>query len=254
MDIYGLIGYPLGHSFSSAFFADKFRSEAIDAKYLNFELSDIAAVNSLVKEYPELRGFNVTIPHKQHIIPYLSVISPEARQIGAVNVVRVVRGPKGSRLEGYNSDVVGFVDSIRPLLRPFHTHALVLGTGGASKAIIYGLRKLGITALSVSRRLQTGSITYEMITPEVMRTHKLIVNCTPLGTFPKVNEAPCLPYDELTQDHLLYDLVYNPEQTLFLAKGAERGATTKNGMEMLRLQALAAWEIWQRPYPNFNVY
>lgn len=193
---------------------------------------------------PALRGFNVTIPYKQQIMRYLDDTDETARRIGAVNVVCVRRSGSGVRLTGHNADVIGFTESLRPLLKPQHKKALVLGTGGASKAVIYGLHQLGIKPQYVSRTRREGILAYEDVTPETLCEYKLIVNCTPLGMHPNVNNAPNIPYSALTPEHLLYDLVYNPEETLFLRKGRERGAAVKNGLEMLHLQAEASWNFW----------
>lgn len=237
---YGLLGYPLGHSFSRDFFNTKFQQEHIDAQYLNFELSDAADIRQVLQQHPMLRGFNVTIPHKQAIMPLLDDIDDEARAIGAVNVVSI----SGQHLKGYNTDVIGFRDSLRPLLQPHHSHALVLGTGGASKAVCRALDTLGITWRYVSRKQQGTTLSYADITPALLNDYTLIINCTPLGMSPKTDAAPDIPYEALTPRHLLFDLVYNPEETLFMQRGRQRGATTKNGLEMLHLQALAAWDIW----------
>lgn len=248
MELYGLLGYPLGHSFSAKYFADKFEREQIDAEYHNFEFSAVEEAIAYLLRQPNLKGFNVTIPYKQAIIPYLERLTPEAKEIGAVNVVRVENNssfPTGKSLIGYNSDVVGFTESIRPLLRKnVHTKALVLGTGGASKAIVYGLRKMGITPTYVSRHPQSGQLSYEELSPDVMVEHKVIVNCSPVGMYPKIDTCPAIPYESLSPDHLLYDLVYNPLETLFMKRGLEQGAAVKNGLEMLHLQADAAWKMW----------
>ena len=241
MDTYGLIGYPLGHSFSRKFFTEKFEKEGIDAQYLNFEIPSIEEFPNTIKNNPTLKGLNVTIPYKQQVMQYLDDISEEAKAIGAVNVVKV--GKEG--LTGYNSDVIGFVNSIKPLLKSHHKKALILGTGGASKAIRYGLEeKLGIETLFVSRKAHEGIITYKDVTADMLQEYEVIVNCSPVGMFPHANECPSLPYEAMNAAHLLYDLVYNPEETLFMKKGAARGATVKNGLEMLHLQALASWDFW----------
>ncbi len=241
MNTYGLIGYPLGHSFSRKFFTEKFEKEGIDAQYLNFEIPSIEEFPEIIKNNPELRGLNVTIPYKQQVMQYLHNISEEASAIGAVNVVRVRDG----HLTGFNSDVIGFVNSIRPLLKPHHKKALILGTGGASKAIHYGLeKKLGMETLFVSRTAREGMITYDDITPETLQAYHVIVNCSPVGMYPHVDECPALPYEAMNENNLLYDLVYNPLKTLFMKKGAEQGATVKNGLEMLHLQAIASWKFW----------
>ena len=240
MDKYGIIGFPLGHSFSRGFFTEKFAREGIDAQYLNFEIPDVAMLKDVLRENPELRGLNVTLPHKQAVIPLLDELSDEAREIGAVNVIRVRDG----RLKGFNSDIIGFTDSIRPLLQPYHTKALILGTGGASRAIRVGLSRLGIEWTYVTRSPREGMFAYSDLTPEVLKEYTVIVNCSPVGMFPKVDQAPAIPYELLTPKHLLFDLVYNPEDTLFMQKGREQDAIVKNGLEMLHLQAVASWEFW----------
>ena len=242
MNTYGLIGYPLGHSFSRNFFTEKFEKEGIDAQYLNFEIPAIEEFLYIIKNNSELRGLNVTIPYKQQVMQYLDEISEEAMEIGAVNVVKV-----GTKLKGFNSDVIGFVESIKPLLKPHHKKALILGTGGASKAIRYGLeKKLGLETLFVSRSAREGMITYEDVTANVMKEYEVIVNCSPVGMFPHVDECPSLPYKAMDENNLLYDLVYNPLETLFMKKGAAQVATVKNGLEMLHLQAIASWEFWNK--------
>lgn len=240
MDKYGIIGYPLGHSFSRAFFTEKFQREHIDAEYVNFEIPSADMLPGIVQANPNLRGLNVTLPHKEAVIPMLDELSDEAKEIGAVNVIRVRDG----RLKGFNSDIIGFMDSIRPLLYPWHQHALVLGTGGASRAIRVGLQRLGIEWTYVSRTPAPGRLTYSELTPQLMEHYQVIVNCSPVGMFPHVDACPDIPYQLLTDRHLLYDLVYNPQETLFLKRGAERGAAVKNGLEMLHLQALASWRFW----------
>ena len=246
MEAYGLVGHPLGHSFSAGYFAEKFAREGIDATYTNFDFPNIAQLSTLIAECPDLRGVNVTIPHKQAVIPLLNELSAEAQEIGAVNVVRIKHEADGTiRTKGYNSDVIGFVDSLRPLLQSHHRRALVLGSGGASKAVVYGLKKLGITPLYVSRTKRDDALTYEELTPEVLAAHHVIVNCSPVGMYPHVDEAPRLPYHLLTPQHLCYDLVYNPLETAFMRKASEQGAVVKNGLEMLHLQAEAAWYYWK---------
>lgn len=240
MTKYGIIGYPLGHSFSKGFFTEKFARESIDAQYLNFEIPDVAMLPDVLRNNPELRGLNVTLPHKQAVIPLLDEMSEEAKEIGAVNVIRIRDG----KLKGFNSDIIGFTNSIKPLLMPHHKKALILGTGGASKAICVGLNRLGIEWTYVSRSPREGMITYEDITAETLQAYTVIVNCSPVGMFPNVAQAPEIPYDCLSDKHLLFDLVYNPEETLFMKKGREQGATVKNGLEMLHLQAVASWDFW----------
>lgn len=246
MDLYGLLGYPLGHSFSAAYFAEKFEKLDIDAHYCNFEYDSIDEALDYLQNQPDLKGFNVTIPYKEKIIPFLSDLSPDASAIGAVNVVKVMRDVHGKTLlKGYNSDFIGFVDSIRPLLfEGIRRKALVLGTGGASHAVVYGLRTLGFEVQPVSRRTGPGLLAYSDLDEALVSEYGVIVNCTPLGMYPHCDEVPDIPYKGLTPQHLLYDLVYNPSVTQFMSKGMEQGAVVKNGLEMLHLQAEAAWEIW----------
>ena len=246
MNTYGLLGYPLGHSFSRKFFTEKFAREGIDAEYINFELPSLDGYRELLRAHPNLRGHNVTIPYKLQIIPFLHQLSPEAAAIGAVNVVKVTAE---GRLIGYNSDVIGFTQSIRPLLQPHHKRALILGTGGASKAIYYGLKeKLGMEEiLFVSRRPAPSVLTYTALTPSLINDYPVIINCTPCGMYPQVDESPNLPYEAMTPRNLLYDLVYNPETTRFMQRGAAKGAVVKNGLEMLVLQAKASWAFWTEP-------
>ncbi len=244
---YGLIGYPLTHSFSQRYFNEKFNSENIDAVYLNFQLSDIGELMEMLAEHPRLQGFNVTLPYKEQVIPYLDAIDPKAKEIGAVNVVRVKHLPGGDiMLKGFNSDYIGFRDSLVPLLSDGSHAALVLGTGGASKAVKVALESIGVKVSMVSRTMKPGvAYTYEQLTQEVMDSHDIIVNTTPLGMYPHTEECPPIPYDYITPRHILYDLIYNPDVTTFMKLGAERGATTKNGLEMLLLQAFESWRIWK---------
>ncbi len=319
--LFGLLGHPLGHSFSRAYFNNMFAREGIDAEYLNFDIPSIDMLPQIVAEHPNLRGLNVTIPYKKTVIPFLDELSDEARAIGAVNVVRISRlndfaisplekEQQGTEnlshrnlanrsiltgfnsdiinrpiLKGFNSDIIGFMDSIRPLLQPHHRRALVLGTGGASKAICRGLELLGLewryvtrqikspapaitsatnpapsitsatdpapsitsVTCSVSGGLSAGTqppLTYSSLSPALLADYTVIVNCTPLGMFPNVDTAPPIAYAALSPRHLLYDLVYNPEETLFMRQGRRFGATVKGGLEMLHLQALASWRFW----------
>lgn len=247
MQKYGLIGYPLKHSFSIGYFNEKFKSENIDAEYVNFEIADIKDFKRIIEETPNLCGLNVTIPYKEQIIPFLNELDKDTAAIGAVNVIKIIRQKGKVKLVGYNSDIIGFTESIRSLLQPHHKRALILGTGGASKAAYHGLTRLGVECVFVSRSKKSPDmLTYEELTPEIMKTHTVIVNCTPVGMYPKVDLCPAIPYEELTSEHLLYDLLYNPNETLFMKKGAAQGAVTKNGLEMLLLQAFAAWEIWNK--------
>jgi len=244
MDKYGLIGYPLGHSFSINYFNEKFANEQIDAEYVNFEIPSIDTLPEVLASNPELKGLNVTIPYKEKVISFLDTVSPEARAIGAVNVIKVEHKNGAPMLKGYNSDVIGFTKSIEPMLERCHKKALILGTGGASKAIDYGLRSLGLETVFVSRYERPNTIQYEKITPEIIQEYNVIVNCTPCGMYPHINECPQLPYEAMDDKTILYDLIYNPDQTLFMKKGAESGATVKNGLEMLLLQAFASWTFW----------
>lgn len=242
--MYGLIGKPLGHSFSANFFNKKFANEEIPEHYKLFPLDSIELLPQLLGSHPDLKGLNVTIPYKQQVIPFLAELDKDAAEIGAVNVIKI---REDGSLKGYNSDAIGFRDSITPLLRPHMKRALVLGTGGASKAVIHVLRQLGFEVLNVSRKAKEDIISYDQITPEIISTHHVIVNTTPLGMWPEIDEAPSIPYHLLTPDHLCYDLVYNPEETAFMHRAAKFGATVKNGLEMLHGQAIAAWEIWNTP-------
>ena len=244
MDKYGLIGFPLGHSFSVSFFNEKFANEGINARYINFEIPNIEDLPEILASTPELKGLNVTIPYKQKVISYIDELSPEARAIGAVNVIRITRKGKNVTLKGFNSDVIGFTRSIEPMLENSHKKALILGTGGASRAIEYGLKSLGLETLFVSRAKKSGCITYEEVTPELIKEYNVIVNCTPLGMYPKADTCPDLPYEAMDTHTILYDLIYNPDETLFMQRGAENGANVKNGLEMLLLQAFASWEFW----------
>lgn len=243
--IYGLIGFPLVHSFSQNFFNKKFEAEGIDARYISFEIPDIGDFMEVISENPDLCGLNVTIPYKEQVIPYMDEMDPDAAKIGAVNVIKFIRGKGDSlKFKGYNSDIIGFCDSLKPMLKPYHKKALVLGTGGAAKAVTQGLINLGVEPTYVSRTKREGVLTYDELTPEVMADHKVIVNTTPLGMYPHTDECPDIPYSMLTPEHLCYDLLYNPDVTLFMKKAREEGAEVKNGLEMLLLQAFAAWNIW----------
>lgn len=245
MEKYGLIGYPLGHSFSISYFNQKFQDEGIDAVYENFEIPTIDALPEVLDSNPNLRGLNVTIPYKEKVLPFLDSVSPEARAIGAVNVIRVTHEGNNVKLKGYNSDVIGFTKSIESMLdKKWHKKALILGTGGASKAIDYGLRNLGLETVFVSRYERPGTIQYSTITPEVIQEYNVVVNCTPMGMYPKTEVCPLLPYEAMDQHTILYDLIYNPDETKFMKLGKKYGAQTKNGLEMLLLQAFASWEFW----------
>lgn len=236
---YGLIGYPLGHSFSPEYFAKKFAALNIDARYELYPLASISEFESLIHRH-SFGGLNVTIPYKEEVIPYLDKLEAVAERIGAVNTISFRDGIKA----GYNTDVIGFAQSLVPLLKPQHTQALVLGTGGASKAVAYVLENLGISYTKVSRSKSESTLQYEELDEATIAAHTLIINCTPLGKYPNIDQAPEIPYDGIGEEHLLYDLIYNPAETKFLRSGKVRGSAIKNGLEMLQLQADAAWEIW----------
>lgn len=247
IDLYGLLGYSLGHSFSKNYFNKKFASENICAKYVNFEIPDIKDLKAILKMNPNLKGLNVTIPYKEQVIPLLDSIDKDAKEIGAVNVIKLTKGRFGKqKLVGYNSDLIGFKESIHTILTPKHKKALILGTGGASKAVYHGFKQIGISTTFVSRTPKKECITYEEVTPKIIEDHKIIVNTTPLGMFPNINQCPNIPYHLLNEDFLLYDLLYNPDETLFMKKGKEKGTTVKNGLEMLLIQAFSSWEIWNK--------
>lgn len=240
--LYGLIGYPLAHTFSPAYFKKKFAEEGIPADYKAFPIENINELPELMSSHHNLAGINVTIPYKESIIPYLSETDVAAAAVGAVNCVAIANG----RTCGYNTDIIGFEQSLLPLLKEQHTNALVLGTGGAAKAVTYVLRKLGIAYKHVSRSRTQGGLTYDQLSQGVIVHHPLIINTTPVGMYPGIDAAPVLPYKYLGPDHLLYDLIYNPEDTRFLELGSAKGAVTKNGLEMLQLQADASWDIWKQ--------
>ncbi|MDR2956155.1 MAG: shikimate dehydrogenase [Prevotella sp.] len=246
-NLYGIIGNPLVQSFSPRFFNNKFEKEGIDAEYLKFEIPSIEEFPRIIQSHPNLKGLNVTIPYKQEIISYLDELDAQAKEVGAINVIKVSCENGKTKLKGYNSDLIGFQNSIQSLLKKdIHTKALILGTGGASKAVAKGLENLGIEYIFVSRTAKEGQLTYLDLNKYILDQYKIIINASPIGTFPKVDEAPDIPYQHITSDHLLYDLVYNPAETKFLKQGKEQGAVIKNGAEMLELQALAAWEIWNK--------
>ena len=252
--LFGLIGFPLSHSFSQKYFTEKFKKENIaDCEFKVFPLENIESLPALLKENPTLGGLSVTIPHKQSVMKYLDDIDSAAQKIGAVNCIKIEalhpspvlgEGP-GVRSTGYNTDIVGFENSLKPLLKSHHTHALILGTGGAAKAVAYILDKTKIKFRLVSRNKNTFS--YSQITEAIVHESTLMINTTPLGMFPNLNSCPDIPYQFLSSKHLLYDLTYNPEESLFLKKGKEKGAQIKNGLEMLHQQAEKAWEIWNHP-------
>jgi shikimate dehydrogenase len=238
---FGLIGKDISYSFSPGYFDRKFRELGLEEYvYEIFDLPGISEFPGLLAQYPDLAGLNVTIPYKEAVIPYLDHLEEQAREIGAVNTLRFTQ----NRVEGYNTDVIGFRESLSPLLKPSDQAALILGTGGASKAVAFGLRQLDIPFRFVSRNPEKGQLSYTEVNDRLLKQYQILVNCTPLGTYPGVDEAPSLPYGALDDSHLLYDLIYNPSETTFLKKGRGRGARIKNGLEMLRLQAEASWKIW----------
>ena len=243
----GLIGTKLSHSFSKSYFEQKFEKlELSNHSYSLFELKNIEELSLLLEKNKELKGLNITFPFKESILPFLDEIDNEAKAVGAVNTVSISWKNNKPVLKGFNTDVFGFRNSIKPFLENTHERALILGTGGAAKAIKHVLHSLGITTLSVSRTPEEGEISYEELNEYVIKFHKLIVNCTPLGTYPNVHDKPELPYQLLDESHTLMDLVYNPEETEFMKLGKAEGAVVLNGLSMLRQQADKAWEIWSR--------
>ena len=247
MQVFGLIGYPLSHSFSKKYFSEKFEREGIkNARYELFELPDISGFPELLRQQQDIAGLNVTIPYKQQVMPYLDGLDASAEKVGAVNVIR----KEGSRLTGYNSDYFGFRSSLENW-RPDEgkgLQALVLGTGGASKAVTVALSDMGIPFQLISRQANNNSLSYEQLNgrPDILKSHSLIINTTPLGMSPKTEAAPDIDYSQIDSNHFLYDLVYNPAETLFMKLGKEKGARVKNGLEMLEQQAEKAWEIWNQ--------
>ena len=252
MKIYGLLGFPLSHSFSKKYFSDKFINEGItDVSYQNFPLESIEQLPDLLQSYPEIEGLNVTIPYKEKIISLLDEMEESAAQIGAVNTVKVTHKASNSwHLKGFNTDIYGFVTSLLPHITPDFSKALILGTGGASRAVYHGLKKLNIEPAFVTRhqkeKFLAPQFTYEELNREIIEENLLIVNTTPLGTYPNTETCPAIPFEYLTPRHLLYDLVYNPSETLFLKNGLARNSGTVNGLAMLHLQAEKAWEIWNQ--------
>jgi len=245
MRTFGLIGFPVSHSFSPAWFKAKFEREKIsDAQYHLFPLEKIKQLPHLLEEHPNLLGLNVTIPHKQNVLEFLDSLDPQAQKVQAVNTIRIGKKEDGfPLLEGFNTDIGGFTGSLKPLLKDHHRKALVLGTGGASLAVLAGLKELGIESQLISRTPGPNQLSYQGLDKDLLEEYPLIVNTTPLGTFPS-KSSPQLPYKGIGQQHLLYDLVYNPEITPFLQKGLDAGASIKNGLEMLEIQAALSWEIW----------
>ncbi|HEX4957412.1 MAG TPA: shikimate dehydrogenase [Lacibacter sp.] len=241
--LYGLIGYPLSHSFSKNYFTQKFQREGIsDCLYELFPLERIEMFPELIASHPNLEGLNVTIPYKEKVLPYVTEMSDAVKDIGACNCIQV----KNGKLTAFNTDVVGFEHSLKPLLKAYHTQALVLGTGGAAKAVVWVLQQMGITYQCVSRSGGEGRLRYDELTKDIIKAYPLIINTTPLGMQPNVKSKPSLPYEALDKQHLCFDLVYNPSKTVFLQEAERRGAVIKNGLEMLELQAEAAWNLWNR--------
>jgi len=241
MLLYGLIGYPLTHSFSKNYFTEKFKKEGIkNCSYENFPLAHIDELLKIIHENANLQGLNVTIPYKESVLPFLSESNEIVREIAACNCIKI----EGAKLIGYNTDVIGFEKSLLKKLNSSHKKALVLGTGGAAKAVEYVLGRNDISYSRVSRRASTDNLSYDELTPAIIKEHVLIINTTPLGMYPKINDAPAMPYEAITSKHLLVDLIYNPEKTLFLRKGKERGAAIENGYDMLVYQAEESWKIW----------
>ena len=250
MIVYGLIGYPLSHSFSRQYFSDKFQQEKITGcTFLNFEIQSAEEIESLLEKQPEIAGLSVTIPHKETIIPFLNELDESALSVGAVNCIKRFRAEDGQWiLKGFNTDVHGFSGSLKPILKPHHTRALILGTGGASKAVAAALERMNVAYSFVSRSgeetQKTSVISYNALTESTIQECPLIINTTPLGMLPDIDTCPAIPYEALSTRHLLFDLIYNPSETLFLKKGKRMGASIKNGLEMLHLQAEKAWSIW----------
>ena len=241
MKWYGLLGKTLKHSFSKAYFSKKFSSENIDdCRYENFELASINELPELLNGNPDIQGLNVTIPYKEEVLPFLDYENDIVKEINACNCIKI----SGGKLSGYNTDVIGFQQSLEKLLKSHHKSALIIGTGGSAKAVRYALNTLGVSYQNVSRTKTSSTITYEELDEESVKSHLLIVNTSPVGMYPKIEEAPAIPFQFVTPEHLLFDLTYNPEKTLFLKKGEEKGATISNGSEMLILQAEESWRIW----------
>ena len=246
MEIYGLIGKKLGHSFSPEYFKNKFRELNLESEYLKFELEDIADFPDFIKQQNQLKGLNVTVPYKESIIPFLDELDPVAEAVGAVNTVNFIKKGQEIKLVGYNTDTVGIKMALSPLITEnSNVNALILGTGGSSKAVGYTLIQLGINFQFVCRDARKSSMTYELLNDEIIRNHLLIINTTPLGMFPGIEKYPEIPYQFLSKKHKLFDLIYNPAQTAFLKKGNEAGAMIQNGLSMLHFQAEESWKIWQ---------
>ncbi len=243
MRTYGLIGYPLTHSFSQQYFTQKFFDLGIiDAEYFTFSIPSIIDLNEIIRTHPNLCGFNITIPYKKKVLAFLTHADETVQELGACNCVHIING----ELFGYNTDVIGFEKSLKPFLKPHHQKALILGTGGAAAAVAYVLRKLNIEFQFVSREAGESNLSYEQLNAGIIEDHTLIVNTSPVGQYPNINDAPALSYECLSAKHHLFDLIYNPNETSFLQKGKSKGATIQNGYEMLVLQAEASWDIWNK--------
>lgn len=241
---FGLVGRDISYSFSRGYFNDKFKKDHLPHSYVNFDIQSIDELLPVIKNSSNLKGLNVTIPYKETVIPLLDGLNKRADKIGAVNTIKITNSQK---LIGYNTDYYGFKKSIEPYIKKYHTKGLILGTGGASKAIAYALKKLNIQYDYVSRSKKEGvSFLYSELNKDIIASYNIIINCTPIGTSPKVNQCPNIPYEAITEKHILYDLIYNPEQTKFLSLGKEKGAITINGLEMLKLQAEKSWKIWNK--------
>ncbi len=254
MRVFGLIGYPLAHSFSEKYFTDKFnREQIINCVYKNFELTNIHQLKNIISNNPDLSGLNVTLPYKTAVIPFLNEISPEAQKIGAVNTIKIETIGDKKILKGFNTDVFGFEQSLLPLLKPFHQNAIILGAGGAALAVAFVLSKLQINYLVVVRNKPSANETifpntmlFDELSENLLQQQQLIINTTPLGTYPNIDSFPPLPYTAIANGAIAFDLVYNPDETLFLSKAKEQGAVIKSGSEMLQLQAEKAWQIWNQ--------
>ena len=244
MKVYGLIGKNIAYSFSKKYFTERFaNTNAADCIYENFDIASINEFSTVLQSHPDLAGLNVTIPYKETVIPYLDFLSKKAMAIGAVNVIRF---KKNGKLKGYNSDYYGFRKALKPLLQIHHQNALILGTGGSSKAVAFALEELDITATFVSRDATKSSLTYDQLNATTFDNFQIVVNCSPLGTSPNVAEFPPIPYQFFTEKHIAFDLIYNPEETQFLKRAKQQGAITKNGKDMLVFQAEKAWKIWNK--------
>lgn len=244
MDKYGLLGRNISYSFSRTYFSKKFKNLNIEASYENFDLPDIKKIQEVIETTKALKGLNVTIPYKEQVIPFLNELDETAAEIGAVNTIKIY---ENGFLKGFNTDYFGFVESIKPYLKDHHEKALILGTGGASKAVAFGLKSLDIPYKYVSRKASDKIFSYEQLSEEIIAEHQVIINCTPLGTSPNTEEFPAIPVEFMDKNHLVYDLIYNPAETKLMQLASKNGATVVNGLRMLELQAERAWKIWNSP-------